>query len=134
MYRSILFVAALACLPHLSVHAAEPRSGWLVAVSDQATASLLPPLPKGAKLGVLVAKNDDSEDSVHARAYQLRFATHFVYRSDSETPISAMYRERLRNHGATVIDLRRTAARSRVGVFAPAGLNDLTLAVLSRSR
>ena len=105
MVRLILLVTAISCLSQLKATAEEPCR-LFVAVPDASTAALLPPLPKGARLSVLTHKEEEAEETIHARAHGLRFATHFVYCSGCEAPLSAIYRERLQNHGAVVIDLR----------------------------
>ena len=104
--RILSLFAAIACLVCGSVTGQDPPASLLMVVSNNATASMLPPLPDGAKMSVLVRSSTEPEEILHSRAFKLRSATHFVYRSGWESPLGAMYRERLRNHGAVIIDLR----------------------------
>ena len=114
--RLFAIAAAVACLPHSIVVAQGPFAPLSVVVPDKATASLLPALPNGSRLGVLLRNENESEEVVHSRAFKLRFATHFVYCSECESPLSAIYRERLQNHGAVVIDLR-TLSRAELAIL-----------------
>jgi len=97
---------AIAVLPtHLSV-AERPPTSLTVVVPDRAIASLLPPLPEGSTVCVLVRNGTEREDVIHSRAFKMRLATHFIHCSHCESHMTAIYRERLQNHGAMVIDLR----------------------------
>lgn len=104
--RLLTLLIAIVVAPQINVIAENPADGLSLVVADDVTASLLPPLAGDAKLCVLLRGDDEPEEVVHSRAFKLRLATHFIYRSESESPLSAIYRERLRNHGAVVIDLR----------------------------
>lgn len=90
----------------LIASAHEPASAVVVA-ANRTTASAIPSLPAGAKLLVLIQDDDEPEDAIHNRALAMRNATHFVTLSGQETPLSAMYRERLTNQGAVAITLSR---------------------------
>ena len=107
--RLLTLLIAIVLAPQIHVIAEDPSEGLSLVVADDVTASLLPPLTGDAKLCVLLRGDDEPEQVVHSRAFKLRLATHFIYRSESESPLSAIYRERLRNHGAVVIDLRSFA-------------------------
>ena len=84
---SLAFVVTCCC--GTPAVAKVPFARFAVVVSDDATASLLPPLPKGTQRSVLLRKERESEQVIHSRAIKLRYATHFVYRSGRETPMSA---------------------------------------------
>ena len=133
MIRMFALAGAIACLMHCIVVAGEPFAQLSVVVADDATASLLPPLRQDARLSVLFPNKRESIEVIDSRALKLRFATYFVYCSGCETPISAMYRERLQNHGAVVIDLR-TFKQVKSGTSRGQHTDDLSLANLFQQR
>ena len=104
MLRLILFTTLLSCGFVLKSVAAEPAV-LSVALADRVTASSLPPLPPGTHAAVLIQHDDDDAAAIEARAIAMRHATHFVYAPGRETPLSAMYRQRLTAQGATPIAL-----------------------------
>lgn len=106
MTRLLPLLIAIVLAPQINVIAEDPAGVLSLVVADDVTASLLPPLAEDAKLCVLLRGDDESDEVVHSRAFKLRLATHFIYRSECESPLSAIYRERLQNHGAVVIDLQ----------------------------
>ena len=112
MLRCIALVALVACLLRTSAVAEEPPA-LLIVAADQHTKSLIRPLPTGARLVVLIHDENEAFEAVDSRALAVRFATHVVYDSRRETTLSAIYRERLQNHGAIPIDLRVASKKAR---------------------
>lgn len=122
MMRQLTLATAMVFLLPSTVIAAEPLARLSVVVPDDVTAALLPPLPKEAKLGVLVHDASEPMEATHSRAFKLRFATHFVYCSGSESTLTAIYRERLQNHGAVAIDLRSLSPSELTALLKPVRL------------
>jgi len=87
MIRIGLLVAAIGCFSGGIGTAGDPAAA-VVVVSDRGTASLLECVPKDSVLVVLIETNEDVYDVVNARALKLRHATHFVYHSGRESPLS----------------------------------------------
>lgn len=133
MLRLTLLTAWLWCATqHGLVTRAEQPARSVVVAANRATASAIPPLPVGTKLLVLIQHEDEPDDVVHQRALAMRHATHFVILSGQETPLSAMYRERLANQGAVAITLNQHGPVRR-GSRHPAAVQpiDSLLAALS---
>jgi len=106
MLRLTLLTALLWCATqHCLVTVADEPASAVVVAADRATASAIPPLPVGTQLLVLIQDEDEPDDVIHKRALAMRYATHFVTLNGQESPLSAMYRERLTNHGAVAITL-----------------------------
>lgn len=106
MLRLTLLTAWLWCATQpVIVSCADEPARAVVVAADRATASAIPPLPVGTQLLVLLQDDDEPEDAIHQRALAMRHATFFVILSGQETPLSAMYRERLTNQGAVAITL-----------------------------
>lgn len=104
MSRLAFFATLLVCGFVKGSVAAEPAV-LSVVLADQLTASSMPPLPPGTTAVVLIEHQDDDARTIEARAIAMRHATHFVYVPGRETPLSAMYRQRLTAQGATPIAL-----------------------------
>ncbi len=107
---------AIGVLPTNFSVAQQPPTSLTVVVPDGTIASLLPPMPEGSTVCVLVRNGAEREDVIHSRAFKMRLATHFIHCSNCESHMTAIYRERLQNHGAIVIDLR-TFPRSKLPVL-----------------
>ncbi|MEM8670924.1 MAG: hypothetical protein AAGG48_25575 [Planctomycetota bacterium] len=101
------------------VRAEDAACRWSVVVADQATASMLPELPWGSKLSVLMPKKSESDAAIHSRARRLTSATHFIYCGSTgvEPTILSMYRERFRNQGAVVVDVRSLPRKKLIALF-----------------
>ena len=80
----------------------EPRT---IVLADRATADLLPSLRRSVDVEVLIQDDNEPDYLVERRALKLRSARHYVYRSTQETPLSALYRERLTAQGVLPIDI-----------------------------
>lgn len=114
MPRIVAVVAFTAWLAANSAFAEEPTR-LLVVAEDPRVAAMLPPLPEHVTLAVLIESRDEAFDAIDARALKMRHAHFFVYLSDLESTVSAIFRERLQNHGAVAIDLRTVLRTSRCG-------------------
>jgi hypothetical protein len=118
MSRLALFATLLVCGFVTGSVAAEPTV-LSVVLADHVTASSMPPLPIGTPAAVLIEHDDDDVGTIEARAIAMRHATHFVYFPRAETPLSAMYRQRLTAQGAIPVALptpprlRNPSIRSR---------------------
>lgn len=108
MFR--LTVLAAACLYGAAASADDPPVR-LLAVANHQVASLLPPVPPGTSIAVLIHDQRDSDAAVNARALAMRHATHFVSDCDNASLLTQLFRERLINHGAIPITLPRTRSQ-----------------------
>jgi hypothetical protein len=113
MLRLIAFAAFTVCLA-TSVAVAGESTKLLIIAKDRHTASALSPLPENAELAVLIEDVKASFESVNSRALKMRYAMSFVSVNGFGSPWSAIFRERLQNHGAIAIDLRCGSPASRV--------------------
>ncbi|TWT96587.1 hypothetical protein [Neorhodopirellula pilleata] len=104
MLRLVLFTTLLSCALAAESVAAEPTV-LSVVLADHVAASSMPPLPPGTPAAVLIEHDDDDVGIIEARAIAMRHATHFVYVPRNETPLSAMYRQRLTAQGAIPVAL-----------------------------
>jgi hypothetical protein len=110
MFRFVAFAVTLTLFTCRVATAADPVATVVVA-SDRFAALLLPQLPANTKLVVLIQDEREPDEIIHARALAMRHATHFVYFGGQESPLSALYRERLVTQGAVAVDLRPHISR-----------------------
>ncbi len=120
MFRSVVFVAAVIWLTGTEVVATEPDPLVIVAV-DREVASAIPPLPEHARLVVLVEDVEQTYEGINMRALQLCGASHFVHAGNGDHGVTAIFRERFRNHGTRIVDLRTYAKPARPDVYFFAG-------------
>lgn len=105
--------------------AAEPNR-LLIVVPDKQTADTLAAAFPGVRSSILKYHEGESQETINARALALRHATHFVFDDSLESLDTAIFRQRLRMHGVTTINLRQylpTADKVR----RPANAEQLTL-------
>ena len=101
------------CVIGCQAFAAEPTVQTAVqtmVVADSASAAFLQSLPSGVALGVLIQDEFEDYEVVNARAFAMRHATFVVYLGGQESPLSALFLERLQTHGVVAIDLRKLAS------------------------
>ena len=116
MIRFVL--TAWGCVVGFQAFAGEPTvhpAIQTVVVADSASAAYFESLPIGVALGVLIQDATDDYEVVNARALAMRHATFVVHHSGQESPLSAMFIERLKMHGVVAIDLRKLASNRFFG-------------------
>ncbi len=95
----------------------------VVAADPQTAQRLSNVLGQPLSVTVLFTEDHRSAVSLDRHALNMLRAAYFVYQSDRETLLQAMYRERLAQHGVTVVDL--TPHRQRLRAEAPRELRSL---------
>jgi hypothetical protein len=91
---------------HPTLAAAAEPARLLVVVENHHVAATLPPLPDEAAVAILIEHEGEPFDAINARALKMRGASHVIYSGGCESLLSAIFRERLQNHGAVAIDVR----------------------------
>lgn len=128
MIRCIALVALTAWLSANSV-AGEPAQ-LLVVAEDHQVAAALAPLPEGITLAVLIEDHNQSFEAINSRALTMRHARHLIHSGQCESTVSAIFRERLQNHGVGLIKLRedrQNTSFDRVIVEPPAAYSIASL-------
>ena len=105
MRRQLVSLLMVVCIFVASGNVMGDESALLIVAADSRAAQQLPAIPATARVQILIQAADESIDCINARAVSLRNATHFVYDSTRESLTVSLYRERLQNQGAVVIDL-----------------------------
>jgi len=92
----------------------------VIAVANQELASrLLPSIHSDFRLSVLDASDEGDISLLNQRALAIRTARLFVYESDGESLLQALYRERLVQHGVKTIDATPFVRRRATTTQAP---------------
>ncbi|MEM6979282.1 MAG: hypothetical protein AAF539_06395 [Planctomycetota bacterium] len=108
MVRFVIFAGFIVCLGLPGVFAEDSRPALIIA-ADHNLVPTLPAMPSETELVVLLEDLDDIEttfEAINLRALQFRHASHFFYQSGREPSYLPIVRERLRNHGVILVDLR----------------------------
>ncbi|MCC9645230.1 hypothetical protein LOC71_23370 [Rhodopirellula sp. JC740] len=114
MFRSVALLIVVLASPS-TLTAAETEKLSVVAATPNA-AAMLPPLPQGSRMVVLLENDGDSIETINRRALSMKDATHFVYLPGDESILTAMYRERLQSRGAVPVALPQPVQQRHASV------------------
>jgi hypothetical protein len=89
-----------------SLTTAQESSKTLIVIADHELATLISHRIDHSTLATLIRDPADTYQVVNERAVVMRHARYYLYRSNNESALSGIFRERLQTQGAIAIDLQ----------------------------